>query len=72
MPGELRKHLPGFDESQIATLYGSIATAGTYPEGSPERTGTIQAYDEVMKVMLIAATVIGESLISFKNEASMN
>ncbi|KAG8906768.1 hypothetical protein FRC01_007900 [Tulasnella sp. 417] len=58
MPDQLRKHLPFLSDEQVTTLFGSIITVGTYAEGSPERTGAIAAYDEVMKRMVIAATVI--------------
>lgn len=58
MPGQLRKNLPFLSDEEVSTLFGSIITVGTYPEGSPERTGAILAYDEVMKRMLIAAVVI--------------
>lgn len=68
MPGQLRKNLPFLSDEEVSTLFGSIITVGTYPEGSPERTGAILAYDEVMKRMLIAAVVVGalrSPLVSF-------
>ncbi|QRV78334.1 major facilitator superfamily transporter [Ceratobasidium sp. AG-Ba] len=58
MPKQLEIHLPGVNETTRATLFGSITTIATYPPGDPIREGVIQAYDETMKVMLIAATVI--------------
>ncbi|KAG8744344.1 hypothetical protein FRC10_010324 [Ceratobasidium sp. 414] len=61
MPRQLEIHLPGVNETTRATLFGSITTIATYPPGDPIREGVIQAYDETMKVMLIAATVIGKS-----------
>ncbi|RDB27339.1 Siderophore iron transporter 3 [Hypsizygus marmoreus] len=58
MPGKLALHLPDVSEEDRATLFGSIVAAIEYPRGSPIREGVIQAYDDVMKVMLIAATVL--------------
>ncbi|CAE6508217.1 unnamed protein product [Rhizoctonia solani] len=58
MPRQLEIHLPGVNATTRAELFGSITTIATYPPGDPIREGVIQAYDETMKVMLIAATVI--------------
>ncbi|KAG9097147.1 hypothetical protein FS749_006973 [Ceratobasidium sp. UAMH 11750] len=58
MPKQLEIHLPGVNETTRATLFGSITSIATYPPGDPIREGVIQAYDETMKHMLIAATVI--------------
>ncbi|KAG8793831.1 hypothetical protein FRC12_001461 [Ceratobasidium sp. 428] len=58
MPKQLEIHLPGVNETTRATLFSSITTIATYPPGDPIREGVIQAYDETMKIMLIAATVI--------------
>lgn len=58
MPKQLEIHLPGVNATTRETLFGSITTIVTYPPGDPIREGVIQAYDETMKVMLIAATVI--------------
>ncbi|CAE6431255.1 unnamed protein product, partial [Rhizoctonia solani] len=58
MPRQLEIHLPGVNATTRAELFGSITTIATYPPGDPIREGVIQAYDETMKVLLIAATVI--------------
>jgi len=62
MPKELAKHLPFLNETTRAQLFGSIALVGAYPVDDPIRVGAIDAYDQVMKTMVIAATVIGLSL----------
>ncbi|CAE6385752.1 unnamed protein product [Rhizoctonia solani] len=54
MPRQLEIHLPGVNATTRAELFGSITNAATYPPGDPIR----EAYDETMKVLLIAATVI--------------
>ncbi|GAA5823732.1 hypothetical protein JCM5353_008574 [Sporobolomyces roseus] len=59
MPVELANRLTGLiPEANITLIYGSITTAASYPKGSPVYEGVIGAYDEVMKILLIAATVI--------------
>ncbi|KAG8715583.1 hypothetical protein FRC09_016490 [Ceratobasidium sp. 395] len=58
MPKQLEIHLPRVNETTRAALFSSITTIATYPPGDPIREGVIQAYDETMKIMLIAATVI--------------
>ncbi|GLB36916.1 putative major facilitator superfamily protein [Lyophyllum shimeji] len=58
MPGRLARHLPGVSEEDRAVLFGSIVEVLKYDRGTPIREGVIQAYDDVMKVMTIVATVI--------------
>ncbi|GAA5883462.1 hypothetical protein JCM16303_003809 [Sporobolomyces ruberrimus] len=59
MPTELSNRLTGLlPEANITLIYGSITTAASYPKGSPIYEGVIGAYDQVMKILLIAATVI--------------
>ncbi|KAF8598531.1 drug:h+ antiporter [Ceratobasidium sp. AG-I] len=58
MPKQLEIHLPGVNATTRDTLFGSITSIVAYPPGDPIREGVIQAYDETMKVMLIAAVVI--------------
>ncbi|GAA6013856.1 hypothetical protein JCM11491_000447 [Sporobolomyces phaffii] len=59
MPTELSNRLTGLlPEANITLIYGSITTAASYPKGSPIYEGVIGAYDEVMKILLIAATCI--------------
>ncbi|KAG5639035.1 hypothetical protein H0H81_007648 [Sphagnurus paluster] len=58
MPGKLAKYLPFVSDEDRTELFGSIVNALAYPRGSPIREGVIQAYDDVMKVMTIAATVV--------------
>ncbi|ORY20677.1 major facilitator superfamily domain-containing protein [Naematelia encephala] len=49
MPRELRKHVPGANETLIRELYGSITDIAMYPEGDPIRQGAIKAYQDVMQ-----------------------
>ncbi|GAA5991512.1 hypothetical protein JCM5350_005191 [Sporobolomyces pararoseus] len=59
MPNELAKRLTGLlPEANITLIYGSITTAASYPKGSPIYEGIIDSYDQVMKILLIAATCI--------------
>ncbi|KAK4706129.1 hypothetical protein P7C70_g65, partial [Phenoliferia sp. Uapishka_3] len=59
MPGLLAKNLDGLlNATAIDAIYGSIYTAASYPKGSPIYEGVISAYDDTMKVLLIAATCI--------------
>lgn len=57
MPGNLDKYLPWLTEEQRAELYGSITSVTSLPRGNPVREGVIRAYDDTMKVMVIAAIV---------------
>lgn len=59
MPGKLEAYLgPHANSTEIAGIYGNIRTAALYPLDSPVRAGVIQAYDEVMKILLIVAAVV--------------
>ncbi|GAA5886423.1 hypothetical protein JCM5296_001901 [Sporobolomyces johnsonii] len=59
MPSQLDQRLTGLlPEANITAIFGSITTAASYPKGSPIYEGVIGAYDETMKVLLIAATAI--------------
>ncbi|TFK64325.1 MFS general substrate transporter, partial [Pluteus cervinus] len=58
MPGKLEKYLPFLTQAQRDQLYGSIVAAAANPRGDPIREGVIQAYDEVMKIMIIAAACL--------------
>ncbi|KAH7919716.1 MFS general substrate transporter [Leucogyrophana mollusca] len=58
MPGNLQKHLPWLSDGQRADLYGSIVSAASSPLGDPVREGVIQAYDDTMKIMVIAALIL--------------
>lgn len=58
MPKRLALHLPFLTQEERDALYGSIVIAASSPRGSPTREGVIQAYDDVMKVMTIVATIV--------------
>ncbi|KAF5368687.1 hypothetical protein D9615_010309 [Tricholomella constricta] len=58
MPARLERYLPFVSEADRADLFGSISIVVKYERGTPIREGVIQAYDDVMKVMTIVATVI--------------
>ncbi|KAI6105135.1 major facilitator superfamily domain-containing protein [Pisolithus croceorrhizus] len=57
MPGNLDKYLPWLTDEQRAELYGSITSVTSLPRGNPVREGVIQAYDDTMKIMVIAAII---------------
>lgn len=58
MPVNLAKYLPWLTDEQRAELYGSITLAASYPRGDPVREGVINAYDDTMKIMVTAATIL--------------
>ncbi|KAG2131593.1 major facilitator superfamily domain-containing protein [Suillus bovinus] len=58
MPFNLEKYLPWLTNEERAELYGSIKLAASYPLGHPVREGVISAYDDTMRIMVIAATVL--------------
>lgn len=59
MPGNLARHLAGLlPQEEIDALFGSLTGVLKYPRGDPVREGVIEAYDETMKVMVVAATVL--------------
>ncbi|KAL1694641.1 major facilitator superfamily domain-containing protein [Schizophyllum commune] len=66
MPGELVKSLGGFlNQTEIDTIYSSVAVAAAYPRGDPTREGVITAYGNVMHLMCIIATVLAIPPIIF-------
>ncbi|KAF8887863.1 drug:h+ antiporter [Gymnopilus junonius] len=64
MPERLAVHLPFVSADERAILFGSITSVTAYPRGDPIREGVIMeyhlmiytAYDDVMKILTIAAT----------------
>ncbi|KAK0230661.1 drug:h+ antiporter [Armillaria fumosa] len=58
MPGKLLKYLPNISQDERDALYSSITTVTTYARGTEIREGVISAYGDVMKIMLIVATVM--------------
>ncbi|KAG1847454.1 major facilitator superfamily domain-containing protein [Suillus tomentosus] len=58
MPGNLEKYLPSLTNEERAELFGSIRSAASYPLGHPIREGVINAYDDTMKIMVTAATIL--------------
>ncbi|KAJ3526530.1 hypothetical protein NM688_g8249 [Phlebia brevispora] len=58
MPGKLAKHLPQLSEADREALFGSITDVTKYPRGNPIREGVIDAYDDTMKILCIAATCL--------------
>ncbi|KAF5327482.1 hypothetical protein D9619_005131 [Psilocybe cf. subviscida] len=59
MPARLAHHLPFLSDADRALLFGSIYGATQFPRGNPVREGVILAYDDVMKILTIVATVFG-------------
>ncbi|KAK0206671.1 drug:h+ antiporter [Desarmillaria ectypa] len=58
MPGKLLKYLPNVSQDERDALYASITTVASYARGTEIREGAISAYGDVMKIMLIVATVM--------------
>ncbi|TBU22782.1 drug:h+ antiporter [Dichomitus squalens] len=58
MPHKLAEHLPNANQTTIDELFGSITDVLALPYNDPTREGVIDAYSDVMKLMLIAATVL--------------
>ncbi|OAX34932.1 MFS general substrate transporter [Rhizopogon vinicolor AM-OR11-026] len=65
MPANLEKYLSWLSDEQRAELYGSITSARAYPRGDPIREGVINAYDDTMMIMVIAATALSVVPIVF-------
>ncbi|KAF5326806.1 hypothetical protein D9619_005122 [Psilocybe cf. subviscida] len=59
MPARLAHHLPFLSDADRAMLFGSIYGATQFLRGNPVREGVILAYDDVMKILTIVATVFG-------------
>ncbi|KZT38552.1 hypothetical protein SISSUDRAFT_730292 [Sistotremastrum suecicum HHB10207 ss-3] len=57
MPHQLSIHLPFLNDTERAKIFGSITDAAARPLSDPVRMGTIAAYSETMKIMLITATL---------------
>lgn len=59
LPGLLDKHLPMLDAATRQAIYGAPTFyLTTYPLGTPERTGIIDAYNEYMHKLLIIGIVL--------------
>ncbi|KAK0468474.1 drug:h+ antiporter [Desarmillaria tabescens] len=58
MPGKLLKYLPNISQDERDALYFSITTVASYARGTEIREGAVSAYGDVMKIMLIVATVM--------------
>ncbi len=58
MPDKLALHLPTVDQATRDELFGSITSILTLPFDDPVRQGVIAAYGDVMKLLLIVATVL--------------
>ncbi|KAM5539164.1 hypothetical protein V8D89_007037, partial [Ganoderma adspersum] len=58
MPAKLAEHLPNANQTTRDQLFGSIPDVMKLPFGDPTREGVIAAYGDVMKLMVIAATVL--------------
>ncbi|KAJ6630603.1 drug:h+ antiporter [Mycena sp. CBHHK59/15] len=58
MPARLAQHLPSLSQHERDVLFGSITAAASKPRGDPVREGVISAYGDVMKTMVIFATVV--------------
>ncbi|CAO1630680.1 unnamed protein product [Parajaminaea phylloscopi] len=58
LPDRLRMNLPAMSEAEVQEIYGSLSKAVSFPLGSPERTGIIEAWEETMKQLCIVATLI--------------
>ncbi|KAL1601586.1 hypothetical protein SLS60_006501 [Paraconiothyrium brasiliense] len=58
VPHKLQKYLPAETVANATIIFGDITTSSdyiTYPSGSPTRTAINRAYQETMRLMLIAA-----------------
>ena len=58
MPKKLAEHLPDLPAANRTALFDSITSVTAYPRGTPIREGVIAAYDDTMKILVIAATVL--------------
>lgn len=66
LPGELSKTLAGINETLAVSSYGDPFTAiAEWPIGTPERTGVIQGYQHVQRLLTIAGLCISALLIAF-------
>lgn len=58
LPRHLAALLPQLDPQKLRAIYGSLPTALSYPLGSPERNGIIEAWVRVMYLTCIVATAV--------------
>lgn len=59
LPGYLDKYLPMLDAATRAKIYASPTLyLTTYPIGTPERTGIINAYNDYIHILLIVSIVL--------------
>lgn len=58
LPRYLAALLPHLDSQELRAIYGSLHTALSYPLGSIERTGIIEAWVKVMHITCIGATAV--------------
>ncbi|KIP10562.1 hypothetical protein PHLGIDRAFT_115319 [Phlebiopsis gigantea 11061_1 CR5-6] len=58
MPQKLAAHLPDLPAANRTALFDSITSVTAYPRGSAVREGVIAAYDDTMKILVVAATVV--------------
>ncbi|KLO12475.1 drug:h+ antiporter [Schizopora paradoxa] len=65
MPSNLAKYLPSLSDIERSRLFGNISSVLDIPRGDPIREGVIEAYDDTMKVMVIAATLLSVPPVLF-------
>ena len=58
MPQKLAEHLPDLPAANRTLLFDSITSVTALPRDDPVRLGVVAAYDDTMKVLLIAATAL--------------
>lgn len=59
LPGYLERYLPNLDATTRAAIYGNpTGYLTTYPIGTPERTGIINAYNSYVHTLLIVGIVL--------------
>jgi hypothetical protein len=56
LPIRLQEYLPGMDEKERRRMYNDFRYAMSFPSGSVEREGIIDAYVDVMRRLTAAAT----------------
>ncbi|KAI9853039.1 MAG: hypothetical protein M1838_002819 [Thelocarpon superellum] len=63
LPPKLREYLPEHAKDQAQAIFASLATARSFPAGSPERDAINQAYQETMATLLTIALGVCVPLI---------
>jgi hypothetical protein len=63
LPAQLEQDLPPSIQDQALTIFGSLTTQLSYPRGSPERDGIIEAYSFVQMVLCSVATGISALML---------